>query len=229
MGNMKIPILFEDNHIIVAEKPVNIPSQKDESDDDDILTLLKKDIKKRFNKPGNVFLGLVHRLDRPAGGAMIFARTSKAASRLSQQIRAGNFKKTYYAVVHGRPEKSGHLDHYLVKDGKSNTVHVSGKSAKGAKKSLLKYEVLENSGGLSLLKIDLATGRPHQIRVQLAATGHPLYGDQKYGPDINKPGMQLALWSAEISITHPVTNEIITFKSMPPAKAPWNFFNLFVK
>jgi 23S rRNA pseudouridine1911/1915/1917 synthase len=227
MGNMKISILFEDNHILVVEKPVNFPSQKDESDDEDMLTLLKQDIKKRYNKPGNVYLGLVHRLDRPAGGAMVFAKTSKAASRLSLQMRTGNFKKIYYAAAHGRPDNSGQLIHYLLKDGRSNTVSIVNNSAKGAKKAILNYEVMEKSGSLTLLKIDLATGRPHQIRAQFAAEGHPLYGDQKYGPDINKPGMQLALWSAEITFNHPVTNERITFKSIPPAKAPWNNFQFF--
>ncbi len=224
---MKIKIIFEDNHIIAVEKPVNVPSQKDDSKDDDMLAVLKKDIKRRYNKPGNVYLGLVHRLDRPAGGVMVFAKTSKAASRLSQQLRTGKFKKIYYAVVLGQPDDSGQLKHYLLKDGKSNNVRITEESAKGAKQALLNFIVIGKSDKLTLLKIDLATGRPHQIRAQFAGIGHPLYGDQKYGQDSNKPGMQLALWSAEITITHPVTDEKISFKSAPPAKPPWNIFNFF--
>ncbi|MFH0977116.1 MAG: RluA family pseudouridine synthase [Spirochaetota bacterium] len=225
---MKIRIIFEDNHIIVAEKPVNIPSQKDSSNDDDMLTLLKADIKKRYNKPGNVYLGLVHRLDRPAGGVMAFAKTSKAASRLSEQMRSGRFKKIYLAVVNGKPEKpDDKLRHFLLKDERTNIVSIADESAKGAKLALLLYEEIEHTENLSLIKIDLHTGRPHQIRAQFSHIGNPLWGDQKYGAALNKPGQQLALWSVELAFTHPVSNEELSFKSMPPAKAPWNMFNYF--
>jgi len=222
---MNIPVIYEDNHILIAEKPVNIPSQKDESEDDDILTLLKNDIKKRYDKPGNVYLGLVHRLDRPAGGVMVFARTSKAAARLSSQMRSGGFKKTYMAVVIGKPESpKGSLKNFLIKDAKTNTVRTTDKTAGGAKPAMLDYEVVEHTEGLSLVRINLLTGRPHQIRVQFSAIGHPLWGDQKYGRDFNKPGQQLALWAVEIAFDHPVTKERISFSSPLPVAEPWSIF-----
>jgi len=223
---MKINILFEDNHILVAEKPVNIPSQKDKSNDEDMLSILKKDIKKRYNKPGNVYLGLLHRLDRPAGGVMVFAKTSKAASRISRQIRSGEFKKTYLAVVHGRMKKhSSSLKDYILKDRDSNKVIVYDIPVKGAKEALLFYEELEFANGLSLLKIDLHTGRPHQIRAQLANAGCPLWGDQKYGDKLAVQGRQLALWSVMVKFIHPVSLAEETFTSIPAAaKSPWDLF-----
>jgi 23S rRNA pseudouridine1911/1915/1917 synthase len=225
---MKIRVIFEDNHIIVAEKQVNIPSQRDDSNDNDMLTLLKKDIKERYNKPGNVYLGLVHRLDRPAGGVMVFAKTSKAASRLSEQMRSGRCRKIYFAVVHGKLKNAqGSLRHFLLKDERTNIVSIADEQAQNAKLALLDYEEIGQSKGLSLVKIDLHTGRPHQIRVQFADIGNPVWGDQKYGPDLSKPGQQLALWSAEIAFAHPVSNEELSFTSMPPAKEPWNLFEYF--
>lgn len=223
----KINILFEDNHVLVVEKPPNMLSQGDSTGDEDLLTLLKEDIKRRFNKPGNVYLGLVHRLDRPVGGAMVFAKTSKAASRLSEQIRLGEFNKSYRAVLHGIPKQSsGMLTHYLVKDESTNIVRVTQSPEEG-KKAMLDYEVMDTGGGLSLVNIKLHTGRSHQIRVQFAAIGHPLYGDQKYGPALNKPGMQLALWSVELGFLHPTEKQPLTFKSLPPAVYPWKVFNSF--
>ncbi len=221
---MKIPIIFEDNHIIVVEKPVNVPSQRDESKDDDMLALLKKDIKERYNKPGNVYLGMVHRLDRPAGGVMVFAKTSKAASRLSEQMRDGEFKKIYYAVLHGRLNtQAGQLKHYLLKDKESNIVSTAENPANNAKLAVLNFEEIEYAGGLTLVKINLVTGRPHQIRVQFSSIGHPVYGDQKYG-SLSKPGRQLALWSAGIAFRHPISGQEISFASEPPAKKPWTLF-----
>ncbi len=223
---MKIRIIFEDNHIIVAEKPVNIPSQKDESDDDDMLSLIKKNIKERYKKPGNVYLGLVHRLDRPAGGVMVFAKTSKAASRLSEQMRSGGFKKIYLAVVHGKLKNEREkLKHFLLKDGLTNFVRIVEEAVGDARLALLSYEEIEYIKGLSLVKIELLTGRPHQIRVQFSGIGNPVWGDQKYGPDTSRPGQQLALWSAEIAFKHPVSNEKISFKSSPPEREPWNLFD----
>lgn len=218
-------IIYEDNHLLVVEKPVNIPSQADETKDPDMLAILKEDIKVRYNKPGNVFLGLVHRLDRPVGGAMVFARTSKAASRLSEQVRSRGFKKVYLAVVHGSPaQKSARLEHFLLKDSSSNTVKAVDRSVEGSKEAILDYTVLENAHNLSLVRINLHTGRSHQIRVQFSTIGHPLYGDQKYGSRLNKPGQQLALWSHEISCQHPTTQEVMTFLSSPPDSLPWNLF-----
>ncbi|WP_084172036.1 RluA family pseudouridine synthase [Atopococcus tabaci] len=156
-----VSVLFEDNHLLLVEKPVNIPVQEDSSRDLDMLTLLKQDLKIRHQKPGNVYLGLVHRLDRPVGGAMVFAKTSKAASRLSDMIRRQAMERRYLAVVHGTPEKKkGELEHYLYKDKKKNQVFVSPKHPK-AKKAVLDYEVLESKDGFSLLSVNLHTGRPH--------------------------------------------------------------------
>lgn len=220
-----ISILYEDNHLLVVEKPVNIPSQQDDTNDPDMLTLLKSDIKQRFNKPGEAFLGLVHRLDRPVGGVMVFARTSKAASRLSEQIRKHQFKKEYLAIVHGIvKENEGSMEHYLLKDSTSNIVKAVEEDCEGAKYALLNYELLETSNGFSLLRIQLHTGRSHQIRVQFSESGHPLYGDQKYGAHLNKVGMQIALWSSQIELTHPTLGTIMTFKSMTPKEKPWDWF-----
>lgn len=220
----KINILYEDNHILVVEKPPNVLTQSDITGDEDLLTLLKEDLKQRYNKPGNVYLGLVHRLDRPVGGTMVFAKTSKSASRLSDQIRKGEFHKAYMAVIHGSPEQlSGMLKNFLVKDEATNIVRVTQVPEEG-KAAVLEYEVSGSKESLSLVKIKLHTGRSHQIRVQLAHMGHPIYGDQKYGASMNKPGMQLALWSAEIGFSHPTLRQQLFFASQPPSEFPWNIF-----
>ncbi|WP_054958567.1 RluA family pseudouridine synthase [Paenibacillus dakarensis] len=221
-----IPILYEDNHVLGVSKPVNILSQEDSSGDPDMLTILKEDIKVRYNKPGNVYLGLVHRLDRPVGGAMVFAKTSKAASRLSEAVRSRNFRKLYVAVVHGRPKQpSGRLVDTLYKDSRSNTVRVVPKGTEGAKEAILDYSVLETSGGMSLVLVELHTGRPHQIRVQFSHAGCPLYGDQRYGKGFNKAGQQIALWSVLVGFPHPVTKEEIRIEAVPPDAYPWNQFH----
>ena len=220
---MRIEVLYEDNHLLVVEKPSNVPTQADESGDPDLLSLLKKDVKVRHNKPGNVFLGLVHRLDRPVGGVMVFARTSKAASRLSDQVRTRAFGKQYLAVVEGRPSKSGTLEHTLLKDRDHNIVRVVGKGTAGAKDARLHYEVLESRENLSLVRVELETGRSHQIRVQFQAIGTPLSGDHKYG-SARGTRQQLALWSSAIELSHPTTKETLRFRSKPPARSPWDRF-----
>lgn len=221
-----ISILYEDNHVIVVEKPVNIPVQEDESRDKDMLTLLKEDIKVRYQKPGNVYLGLVHRLDRPVGGVMVFAKTSKAASRLSDAMRRHAFDKKYLAVLRGTPAKSfARLEHFLWKDKQKNQVFVVKEGTPGAKKALLEYNVLASREGLSLAEVELFTGRPHQIRVQLAQISTPIYGDQKYGSHVNKPGEQIALWSHRLTFTHPVKKEEMHFESTPPDNYPWKLFS----
>lgn len=224
----QMTILYEDNHLLGIEKPVNIPVQEDASGDPDMLTLLKEDLKLRYNKPGNVFLGLVHRLDRPVGGAMIFAKTSKAASRLSEAVRSRQFEKTYLAAVHGVPSpKAGRLTHYLLKDERTNTVSVVPKGTSGAKEAILDYTVIGSAEaeGLSLVRVELHTGRSHQIRVQFSHTGCPLYGDQKYGAKLNKPGQQIALWSSFVGFPHPVTKEPVRLVSQPPQEYPWSLWS----
>jgi 23S rRNA pseudouridine1911/1915/1917 synthase len=221
-----VPILYEDNHLMVVEKPVNIPSQGDASGDMDLLTLLKEDLRLRYRKKGNVYLGLVHRLDRPVGGLMVFAKTSKGASRLSEQVRNRTFQKTYLAVVHGQPAPSaGRLEHYLLKDRRRNMVRVVPHSHPKGKKAILDYSSLESRNGFTLVRIGLQTGRSHQIRVQFATIGHPLYGDQKYGAHVNQPGQQIALWSSELRLIHPTRKEGMHFTSIPSSQAPWNLFS----
>lgn len=218
-----IKIIYEDNQLLVCEKPFNIPVQEDVSKDEDLLSILKRYVKEKYNKPGNVFLGLVHRLDRPVGGVMVFARTSKAASRLSNEIRERSFGKKYLAVVQGTPEKSSDIfQDYLYKDSKKNIVSVVDEGIKGAKKAVLSYELIETKNNLSLVKIDLLTGRPHQIRVQFSSRGMPLFGDVKYGGDSFK---NICLWSYGISFKHPVKEEIMNFNLLPPDELPWKNFN----
>ena len=216
-----INIIYEDNHLLVVEKPINIPVQKDESNDLDFLTILKNYIKKRDGKPGNVYLGLIHRLDRPVGGVMVFAKTSKCASRLSEQVRNRTFKKTYYAVVDGHLDNLGTFKDKLFKDTKTNIVRVDSKG----KDAILDYRVIDYKNDLSLVEINLKTGRPHQIRVQFASHNHPIYGDQKYNKNA-KAGQQIALFSKKISFKHPITKQMCYFKLNFPKKDPWTIFNM---
>lgn len=218
----KVKVIFEDNHIIVVEKPVNIPSQGDKTGDIDMLTLIKEYIKDKYNKPGNVYLGLIHRLDRPVGGVMVFAKTSKAAARLSEQVREKIFKKTYLVVVNGKMEKqTGTLEDYLLKNEKKNMSYVVKESTKNAKQAILDYKVMKYNEeiDLSVLKINLHTGRHHQIRVQLSSRNHSIYGDQKYGG--RGHGKQIALWAYTLEILHPITKEKMVFKSVPEMKGTW--------
>ncbi|SDT56921.1 23S rRNA pseudouridine1911/1915/1917 synthase [Paenibacillaceae bacterium GAS479] len=229
-----IPILYEDNHLLVVVKPPGIPSQEDESGDPDMLTLLKEDLKLRHNKPGNVFLGLVHRLDRPVGGVMLFAKTSKAAGRLSDSVRTRSFRKTYLAVLSKAPKSSeGSLLHYLAKDSRRNIVTAYARPTADAKEARLSYRTRSGPGGLTLAAVQLHTGRPHQIRVQFSAIGCPLIGDLKYGAsdrgETSPKGVHgdIALWSARAGIPHPVTKEWMEFQSMPPSlQPPWTAWTL---
>ena len=214
-----INIIYEDNHLLVVEKPINIPVQEDESKDMDFLTILKDYIKKRDNKSGNVYLGLVHRLDRPVGGVMVFAKTSKCASRLSEQIRNRTFKKTYLAIVEGKLNNSGTFIDKLLKDPKNNIVKVDNKG----KEAILDYKLISYKDNFSLIKINLKTGRSHQIRVQFSYHGYPLYGDQKYNRNA-KVGEQIALFSNSITFNHPTTKELLTFNLALPKRNPWRIF-----
>ena len=218
----KLKVLYEDNHIIVVEKTPNIPSQADKTEDEDMLTIIKQYLKEKYNKPGNVYLGLVHRLDRPVGGVMIFAKTSKAASRLSEQVRSKIFKKEYLVIVDGKPQKDkGTLENYLLKNEKTNTSKVVKEGTKNSKYAKLDYELLKYNEeiNLSLLRILLYTGRHHQIRLQLSNFGHSICGDQKYGT--RGRGKQISLWAYKLTIEHPITKEEMTFTDLPEAVGPW--------
>ncbi|MEG0294203.1 RluA family pseudouridine synthase [Enterococcus sp.] len=222
---MKVPILYEDNHLLLVEKPRNIPVQEDSSRDLDLLTGLKQMIKIRDEKPGNVYLGLVHRLDRPVGGTMVFAKTSKAASRLSDMMRRHVIERQYLAVVHGVPKQKKHqLVDYLHKNSQKNQVAVVSSQHPKGKKAILNYQVLASREGFSLLAVQLETGRPHQIRVQLSAMGHPIYGDQKYGQKTSKVGQQIALWAKSLTLDHPIKKEPIYVQAKAPAEYPWNIW-----
>lgn len=217
MTNLKI--LYEDNHLIVVVKPVNVLSQADNTKDEDMLTIIKKYLKEKYQKPGNVYLGLVHRLDRPVGGVMVFAKTSKAASRLSQSMQKGEFHKSYLAIVHGHlPKKEDTLVDYLEKTADKKVLL----NTENGKKAILHYEVLEEKDNLSLVKIKLKTGRYHQIRVQFSSRGYPLYGDNLYGMQDKE---QIALWAYQLSFPHPVSKEILTFTNYPIGKI-WDMFTL---
>ncbi len=221
---MAIEILYEDNHILVVVKPPDIPVQGDITGDSDLLNILKYELKERYNKPGNVFLGLVHRLDRPVGGAMVFAKTSKAASRLSEQIRKHEMEKIYLCVVQGNPEAvKGRLTDFLLKDTQTNVVSVVEAGTPQAKEAILDYEVIAHKQDLSLIKVNLLTGRSHQIRVQMANIKTPLFGDSKYGY-LGDKAHKLALWSHQIGIEHPTKKEKMHFTSSPPNQYPWNLF-----
>lgn len=223
---MDLKIIYEDNHTIVVEKPANTPVQEDASKDKDLFTMIKQYIKVTYNKPGNVYLGLVHRLDRPTAGLIVFAKTSKAASRLSNALRLRQVERKYLAVVHGKLEGTGKLVDYMVKNKKTNTSRVVPKDYRDAKKAVLTYEVLDTVDNFSLVSVELETGRSHQIRVQFQNLGHPLFGDQRYGQDVNKVGDQLALFAYELNYKHPTQNKMIETLEMPPSVYPWNLFNL---
>lgn len=218
----KLKVIYEDNHIIVVEKFVNIPSQGDTTGDVDMLSIIKAYIKEKYNKPREVYLGLIHRLDRPVGGVMVFARTSKAASRLSEEVRNKTFEKTYLTIVNGKMEENrAELVDYLWKNPKTNMSYVVSKNKKMAKEAILDYEVLKYDSelDLSVLKINLHTGRHHQIRVQLSSKNHSIYGDQKYGG--RGHGKQICLWAYELSFIHPTTKEKMKFVDLPEQIGSW--------
>ena len=212
-----IKILYEDNHVLVVVKPKNMPVCSDSSGDLDLLSYLKNYLKEKYNKPGNVYLGLVHRLDRPVSGVMVFAKTSKAASRLSDQVRSGMICKRYYAVICGSLFGNGEFHDKLLKDSKTNMVRVDPTG----KESCLKYNVLWCKKNYSLVDIELITGRSHQIRVQFSSRGYALYGDQRYNKN-SKVGEQIALFSYYLSFIHPITREVMEFMEKIPDRYPFN-------
>ncbi len=218
MTDLDLNILYEDNHIIVALKPQGVPTCGDETGDDSLLEAIRRYIKVTYDKPGNAYVGLIHRLDRPTGGVMVFAKTSKAASRLAEQMRGGDFEKKYFAVLAGCPkEKKATLVNYLKKNPVNNMVYICPPTTDGAKMASLDYEVLEEEGGCSLVRVRLHTGRTHQIRVHCKYLGHPIVGDPVYG--IKKQRFELngqLLHAFRLSLDHPKTGERMTFESPLP-------------
>lgn len=217
-----IEILYEDNHLLAVNKPAGVLSQEDYTGDADLLNLCKDYLKREYNKHGNAFLGLLHRLDKPVSGVMLFAKTSKAASRVSEQIRKRTLKKTYLTVVEGTPPKNGMLQDYLLKNKQTNTVTVVSSKSKQAKKAELFYQTEATTGNLSLLKIILITGRPHQIRVQLSNLGYPILNDKKYG---SKKNGAISLHAFELTFEHPTLKKEITIQSFPALNYPWHQFD----
>ena len=218
MNNLNI--LYEDNHIIVVEKIINVPVQEDSSKDKDMLTIIKEYLKEKYDKKGNVYLGLVHRLDRPVGGVMVFAKTSKASSRLSEELRNKKIKKTYLAIALGKTKEEEKLIDYILKDNKTNNSYID----ENGKEAVLNYKTLyyDKKNNLSLIRINLETGRHHQIRLQMSNINHPLYGDQRYNKQDKK---QIALYAYKLEFIHPVTKENMTFKLLPKNIGVWKMLD----
>lgn len=212
---MKLNVIYEDNHIIVVEKPAGVPTQADYTKDEDMYNIVREYLKEKYNKPGQAFVGIVHRLDRPVGGVMVFAKTSKSASRLSEQIRNRSFTKIYLAEVYGHMKiKEGSLENYLLKNEKKNMSFISEENVEGAKLAKLDYEVIEEKEKTSIVKILLHTGRHHQIRVQFSNIGYPLVGDNKYGK-LEKGRSDVHLWAYCIEFKHPTKDEYMSFSIKP--------------
>ena len=210
----KIKIIYEDNHLLVCEKPVNMPVQADSSGDEDLLSTAKAYIKEKYSKPGEVYLGLVHRLDRPVGGVMVFARTSKAAARLTESFKNRKTKKRYAAIVSGSPCSSAEIECDLLRDEQNNISRVVRPNTPGAKTASLEYVSTVTKNGFTLLDVLLHTGRHHQIRAQLAWSGCPIFGDQRYNRAA-RVGQQIALYAYSLTIEHPTLRESMTFTCIP--------------
>ncbi|MCH5235440.1 MAG: RluA family pseudouridine synthase [Muribaculaceae bacterium] len=210
-------ILYEDNHIIIVNKAPGEIVQGDKTGDTPLSELLKQYIKEKYNKPGNVFCGVVHRIDRPVGGVVIFAKTSKALERLNKMLREGEIHKTYWALVEGKPENSeGSLRNFLKSDGRINKTFISTEKDPDAKESILSYKTIANGDRYSILEIELLTGRKHQIRAQLSAIGHPIKGDLKYGAKRSNPDGSISLLARKIEFIHPVSKQPICIEAPIP-------------
>lgn len=219
-----VRIVYEDNHLLVVVKPPNMPTQADQSGDEDLQNAMKSYLANRYQKPGAVYLGLVHRLDRPVGGLVVLARTSKAAERLSSQVRQKTLSRVYLTVVRGCTPEHAELRDYLLKDERTNTVKTVEPDTPGGKEAILAYDRISAQGIFSLLKVKLFTGRSHQIRVQLSHAGFPIWGDARYGQ--GKPGEQIALWGAYMGLVHPTLKNEMHFEALPPAADPWSRFRM---
>ena len=219
---MELDVLHEDNHLLAVNKPAGLLVQGDSSGDPTLLDAGRSYLKEKYDKPGNVFLGLVHRLDRNVSGVVLLARTSKAAGRLSEQFRQGTVAKVYRAVVAGTPAAEGELKSWLAAKGDARGVTVARPAPfAGARESLLRYHVLQSHGGWSLVEVRPVTGRRHQIRAQFGLAGHPRVGDGKYGAADRLPGRRIALHASELTVAHPVGAAPVNLKAEDPEDWPW--------
>lgn len=222
MKNLKDRILYEDNHLIIINKLPGELSQGDQTGDESLLDTIKELIRIRDKKPGNVFLGLIHRLDRPTSGVLVFAKTTKALSRMNELFKTREVKKIYWAIVEGHSEiKTERLEHYLRKNPKNNKVTVYSKPTPDSKKAVLEYRVLGNLDNYSLFEVELHTGRSHQIRSQLSFIGYPIKGDLKYGAKRSNPDGGISLHSRMIRFVHPIKKEEITITAPPLDDSLW--------
>lgn len=218
-----LQVLYEDNHIIVINKRVGDLVQGDQTKDAPLSDIVKQYLKEKYNKPGAVYLGVVHRLDRPTSGLVLFAKTSKALTRLNDSFKNRETQKTYWAVVKDAPEKAeATLTHYLVRNPKNNTSKAHSKEVPNSKKGILSYSILKRLNTYTVLEVDLFTGRHHQIRVQLTAIGSPIKGDLKYGFNRSNPDGGIHLHARKLVFTHPVTKETITLEAPTPDDVIWN-------
>lgn len=212
-------ILYEDNHIIIVNKAPGEIVQGDKTGDTPLSKLLKQYMKEKYNKPGNVFCGVVHRIDRPVGGLVIFAKTSKALERLNKMLREGEIHKTYWALVEGKPANpEGTLRNFLKSDGRINKTFISTEKDTDAKESILSYKTIANGDRYSILEIELLTGRKHQIRAQLSGIGHPIKGDLKYGAKRSNPDGSISLLAHKIEFIHPVSKQPISIEAPIPVE-----------
>ena len=220
-------VVYEDNHIIVVNKTASEIVQADKTGDTPLSETVKQYLKEKYQKPGNVFLGVTHRLDRPVSGLVIFAKTSKALTRLNEMFRAGEVKKTYWAVVKNAPKESeGELVHFLVRNEKQNKSYAYDKEVPNSKKAVLDYRLIGRSDNYYLLEVDLKTGRHHQIRCQLAKMGCPIKGDLKYGSPRSNPDGSICLHARRVRFVHPVSKELIELKAPLPEGNVWKGFEL---
>ena len=219
-------VVYEDNHIIVVNKTASEIVQGDKTGDTPLSETVKQYLKEKYNKPGNVFLGVTHRLDRPVSGLVVFAKTSKALSRLNDMFRNGEVKKTYWAIVRNRPQElEGELTNWLVRNEKQNKSYAYDKEVKDSKKAVLCYKTIGHSQNYHLLEVDLKTGRHHQIRCQLAKMGCPIKGDLKYGSPRSNPDGSICLHARRIAFVHPVSKESVEIEAPVPSGNLWNGFD----
>ena len=220
-------VVYEDNHIIVVNKTASEIVQGDKTGDTPLSETVKEYIKVKYNKPGNVFLGVTHRLDRPVSGLVVFAKTGKALSRLNDMFRLGEVKKTYWAIVKERPkELEGELVHWMVRNEKQNKSYAYDKEKPNSKKAILRYKLIGHSQNYHLLEVDLQTGRHHQIRCQLAKMGCPIKGDLKYGSSRSNPDGSICLHARRVTFVHPVSKEVIDITAPLPSGNLWNGFDM---